>query len=99
MAQGSTSLLSNTVYAISDAATQFSKAAHKGIVALTFDDQVVSSMEKQQMSAASQSKGVINEVLEGLTGLLQSPIKGAEKHGFLVSSQGLTGLFQSPLRS
>jgi len=31
---------------------------------LTFDDQAVSSMEKQQMSAASQSKGVINEVLE-----------------------------------
>lgn len=29
MAQGSTSLLSNTVYAISDAATQFSKAAQK----------------------------------------------------------------------
>ena len=31
---------------------------------MTFDDQAVSSMEKQQMSAASQSKGVINEVLE-----------------------------------
>lgn len=29
MAQGSTSLLSNTVYAITDAATQFSKAAQK----------------------------------------------------------------------
>lgn len=29
MAQGTTSLLSNTVYAISDAATQFSRAAHK----------------------------------------------------------------------
>ena len=29
MAQGTTSLLSNTVYAVSDAATQFSRAAHK----------------------------------------------------------------------
>lgn len=29
MAQGTSSLLSNTVYALSDAATQFSKAAHK----------------------------------------------------------------------
>lgn len=29
MAQGTTSLLSNTVFAISDAATQFSRAAHK----------------------------------------------------------------------
>ncbi|KAM3684567.1 hypothetical protein ACJW31_11G053600 [Castanea mollissima] len=103
MAQGSTSLLSNTVYAISDAATQFSKAAHKGIVALTFDDQAVSSMEKQQTSAASQSKGVINEVLEGLTGLLQSPIKGAEKHGLpgVLSgiALGVTGLLAKPAAS
>lgn len=29
MAHGTTSLLSSTVYALSDAATQFSKAAHK----------------------------------------------------------------------
>lgn len=29
MAQGTTSLLSNTVYAISDATSQFSRAAHK----------------------------------------------------------------------
>lgn len=29
MAQGTTSLLTNTVYAISDAATQFSRVAHK----------------------------------------------------------------------
>lgn len=105
----------------------------QGIVAFTYDDQIASRMEKQQTSVASDSKGVINEVLEvcnwfhvkpferrvfidslsrprctsppaifsawcklflcilscfahlcylqGLTGLLQSPIKGAEKHG------------------
>ncbi|XP_059429987.1 uncharacterized protein LOC132163636 isoform X3 [Corylus avellana] len=103
MAQGSTSLLSNTVYAITDAATQFSKAAQKGIVAFTFDDQAVSRMEKQQMSAASHSKGVINEVLEGLTGLLQSPIKGAEKHGLpgVLSgiALGVTGLLAKPAAS
>ncbi|XP_010251472.1 PREDICTED: uncharacterized protein LOC104593388 isoform X1 [Nelumbo nucifera] len=81
MAQGTTSLLSNTIYAVSNAATQFSKAAHKGIVAFTFDDQYVAKMEKQQKRPASHSKGVLNEFLEGLTGLLQSPIRGAEKHG------------------
>ncbi|XP_039053808.1 vacuolar protein sorting-associated protein 13A-like [Hibiscus syriacus] len=81
MAQGTASLLSNTVYALSDAATQFSKAAHKGIVAFTFDDQAVARMKKQLKGEASQSKGIINEVFEGLTGLLQSPIKEAEKHG------------------
>ncbi|GMN48147.1 hypothetical protein TIFTF001_017325 [Ficus carica] len=138
MAQGTTSLLSNTVYAISDAATQFSKAAHKGIVAFTFDDQAASRMEQLQMGAASHSKGVINEVLEklpcycpllfallflltvyntpeiyqfhcyhlflqGLTGLLQSPIKGAEKHGLpgVLSgiALGVTGLVAKPAAS
>ncbi|KAL5574177.1 hypothetical protein UlMin_023774 [Ulmus minor] len=103
MAQGTTSLLSNTVYAISDAATQFSKAAHKGIVAFTFDDQTISRIEQQQMGAASQTKGVINEVLEGLTGLLQSPIQGAEKHGLpgVLSgiALGVTGLVAKPAAS
>ncbi|KAK3200061.1 hypothetical protein Dsin_023476 [Dipteronia sinensis] len=103
MAQGTTSLVSNTVYALSDAATQFSKAAHKGIVAFTFDDQAVARMEKQQKGVASHSKGVINEVLEGLTGLLQSPINEAEKHGLpgLLSgiAFGVTGLVARPAAS
>ncbi|XP_058105015.1 uncharacterized protein LOC131248653 isoform X2 [Magnolia sinica] len=81
MAQGTKSLLSNTVYAVSNAATQFSKAAHKGILAFTFDEQTVSKMKKRQDGLDSHSKGVLNEFLEGLTGLLQSPIRGAEKHG------------------
>ncbi|VVA31867.1 PREDICTED: vacuolar [Prunus dulcis] len=103
MAQGTTSLLSNTVYAISDAATQFSKAAHKGIVAFTFDDQAVSGVEQQQIGVATHSKGVINGVFEGLTGLLQSPIKGAERHGLpgVLSgiALGITGLVAKPAAS
>ncbi|KAK3033799.1 hypothetical protein RJ639_034370 [Escallonia herrerae] len=102
ISQGTTSLLSNTVYAISDAATQFSRAARKGIVAFTFDDQAVEDMEKQQ-KGVSLSKGVINEFLEGLTGLLQSPIKGAEKHGlpgvFSGIALGVTGLVARPAAS
>ncbi|KAI4331783.1 hypothetical protein L6164_016738 [Bauhinia variegata] len=103
VAQGTTSLLSNTVYAVSDAASQFSKAARKGIVAFTYDDQAVSRMEKQQTSGTSDSKGVINEVLEGLTGLLQSPIRGAERHGLpgVLSgiALGVTGLVAKPAAS
>ncbi|PIA27435.1 hypothetical protein AQUCO_07800052v1 [Aquilegia coerulea] len=38
-------------------------------------------MEKQWTTLASQNKGVLNEFLEGLTEFLQSPIRGAEKHG------------------
>ncbi|KAJ6753415.1 VACUOLAR PROTEIN SORTING-ASSOCIATED PROTEIN VPS13 [Salix purpurea] len=103
VAQGTTSLVSNTVYALSDAATQFSKAAQKGIVAFTFNDQSVARMEKQQKGAASHSNGVINEVLEGLTGLLQSPIKEAEKHGLpgVLSgiAFGVAGLVARPAAS
>ncbi|KAF8007492.1 hypothetical protein BT93_K1496 [Corymbia citriodora subsp. variegata] len=103
MAQGTTSLLSNTIYALSDAATQFSRAAQKGIVALTFDEQAFSRIEKQQGGAISHSEGVINEVLEGLTGLLQSPIRGAEKHGLpgvlSGAALGLTGLVARPAAS
>ncbi|KAG4203337.1 hypothetical protein ERO13_A05G394600v2 [Gossypium hirsutum] len=103
MAQGTTSLLSNTVYALSDAATQFSKAAHKGIVAFTFDEQAVARMERQLKGEASHSKGIINEVFEGLTGLLQSPVKEAEKHGLpgILSgiALGVTGLVGRPAAS
>ncbi|XP_071697656.1 intermembrane lipid transfer protein VPS13 [Rutidosis leptorrhynchoides] len=103
MAQGTTSLLSNTVYAISDAATQVSKAAHKGIVAFTMDDPTTMELERQQKGMSSHGKGVINELLEGLTGLLQSPIRGAEKHGLpgVLSgiALGVTGLVARPAAS
>ncbi|KAH0746457.1 hypothetical protein KY285_008114 [Solanum tuberosum] len=103
MAQGTSSLLSNTVYALSDSATQFRKATHKGIVAFTFDDQAVGNMERHQKGISSHSKGVINEFFEGLTGLLQSPIKGAERHGLpgVLSgiALGVTGLVARPAAS
>ncbi|KAJ8450353.1 hypothetical protein Cgig2_004810 [Carnegiea gigantea] len=103
MAQGTSSLLSNMLYAISDTATQFSKAAHKGILAFTFDDHEATKMEKQRVVASSRTKGVISELLEGLTGLLQSPIKGAEKHGLpgVLSgfALGVTGLVAKPAAS
>ncbi|MFS8005994.1 putative vacuolar protein sorting-associated protein [Helianthus anomalus] len=103
VAQGTTSLLSNTVYAISDATTQVSRAAHKGIVAFTMDDPTSTEIERQHKGMPSHGKGVINELLEGLTGLLQSPIRGAEKHGLpgVVSgfALGVTGLVARPAAS
>ncbi|KAL9243679.1 hypothetical protein vseg_017537 [Gypsophila vaccaria] len=103
MAKGTSSLLSNTMYAISDTATQFSKAAHKGVLAFTFDGHDSTSPEKQRAVAYSHSKGLINELLEGLTGLLQSPIRGAEKHGLpgVLSgfALGVTGLVAKPAAS
>ncbi|XP_077218039.1 vacuolar protein sorting-associated protein, putative (DUF1162) isoform X2 [Tasmannia lanceolata] len=102
IAQGTKSLVSNTVYAISNAATQFSKSAHKGIVAFTFDELAVAKIE-QQKGLDPHSNGVLNEFLEGLTGLLQSPIKGAERHGLpgVLSgiALGTAGLVARPMAS
>ncbi|KAH7668386.1 Vacuolar protein sorting-associated protein 13 [Dioscorea alata] len=101
-AQGSKSLLSNTVYAISSATTQFSKAAHKGIVAFTFDEHTT-NMDGQRKGLDSGNKGLVNEFFEGLTGLRQSPIKGAEKHGLpgVLSgiAMGTAGLVARPMAS
>ncbi|MCL7024846.1 hypothetical protein MKW94_022445 [Papaver nudicaule] len=102
MREGTTSLFSNTVYAVSNAATQFSKSAHKSIVALTFDDHAVSKIEERKGPTA-HSNGLLNEFLEGLTGFLQSPIRGAEKHGLpgVLSgiALGTAGLVARPVAS
>ncbi|KAG8380914.1 hypothetical protein BUALT_Bualt06G0066200 [Buddleja alternifolia] len=75
----------------------------QGIVAFTLDDQTGTMTEWQQKGMSSHSKGVINEFLEGLTGVLQSPIKGAEKHGLpgVLSgiAVGVTGLVAKPAAS
>ncbi|KAJ0968141.1 hypothetical protein J5N97_025058 [Dioscorea zingiberensis] len=39
------------------------------------------NMDGQQKGLDSGNKGLVNEFLEGLTGLLQSPIRGPENHG------------------
>ncbi|KAL6541687.1 hypothetical protein OROGR_011173 [Orobanche gracilis] len=74
-----------------------------GIVAFTFDEQTATMVERQQKGMSLHSKGVINEFLEGLTGVLQSPIKGAEKHGLpgVLSGMavGVTGLVARPAAS
>ncbi|XP_026401188.1 uncharacterized protein LOC113297020 isoform X1 [Papaver somniferum] len=102
MREGTRSLFSNTVYAVSNAATQFSKSAHKSIVALTFDDHAVSKSEDWK-GLTAQSSGLLNEFLEGLTGFLQSPIRGAEKHGLpgVLSgiALGTAGLVARPVAS
>ncbi|XP_078445725.1 vacuolar protein sorting-associated protein, putative (DUF1162) isoform X2 [Wolffia australiana] len=100
VARGSKSLIGSTIYAMSSAASQFSKAVHKGIVTLTFDGHVDEKIEKQKNIQDSQGKGIVDDVLEGLTGLLQSPIRGAEKHGLpgIISgvALGAAGLVARP---
>ncbi|XP_031475875.1 uncharacterized protein LOC116247732 isoform X3 [Nymphaea colorata] len=86
---GTQSLLGNTIYAISNATTQFSRAARKGVVAFAFDEQSVGEMERRQMYHGSHGKGILDDILEGFTGLLQSPIQGAERHGLPGALSGM----------
>ncbi|KAG0501184.1 hypothetical protein HPP92_001256 [Vanilla planifolia] len=101
--EGSKSLFSNTIYALSSATTQFSKSAHKWIVAFTFNEQTVANNDMLCQTTNLHSKGVLNEFLEGLTGFLQSPIRGAEKHGLpgVLSgvAMGTIGLVARPVAS
>ncbi|CAN6484627.1 unnamed protein product [Victoria cruziana] len=61
---GTQSLLGNTIYAISNAATQFSRAARKGVVAFAFDEQSVGEVEWRQMYHGSHGKGILDDILE-----------------------------------
>jgi len=103
LAQGSKTLIGSTVYAVSSATSHFSKTAYKGLVAFTYDEQAASKMEERERQLGLHGEGVLNGFLEGLTGLLQSPIRGAEKHGLpgVISglAMGTAGLVARPMAS
>ncbi|EEE67937.1 hypothetical protein OsJ_25824 [Oryza sativa Japonica Group] len=103
IAQGSKTLIGSTVYAVSSATSHFSKTAYKGLVAFTYDEQAASKMDERERQLSLHGEGVLNGFLEGLTGLLQSPIKGAEKHGLpgVISgiAMGTAGLVARPMAS
>ncbi|KAJ1266962.1 hypothetical protein BS78_07G020000 [Paspalum vaginatum] len=103
IAQGSKTLIGSTVYAVSSATSHFSKTAYKGLVALTYDEQAALKMEERERQLGLHGEGVLNGFLEGLTGLLQSPIRGAEKHGLpgVISglAMGTAGLVARPMAS
>ncbi|KAL6856895.1 hypothetical protein ACP4OV_018277 [Aristida adscensionis] len=103
IAQGSKTLIGSTVYAVSSATSHFSKTAYKGLVAFTYDEQAASKMDEREKQLGLHGEGVLNGFLEGLTGLLQSPIRGAEKHGLpgVISglAMGTAGLVARPMAS
>ncbi|VAI88392.1 unnamed protein product [Triticum turgidum subsp. durum] len=103
IAQGSKNLIGSTVYAVSSATSHFSKTAYKGLVAFTYDEQTASKLDERDRQLGLHGEGVLNGFLEGLTGLLQSPIRGAEKHGLpgVISgiAMGTAGLVARPMAS
>lgn len=101
--QGTQSLVSNTVFAVSNAATLISRAAKKGVTAFALNHDYAAEMKRHQQESGFQDSGVISELLEGLTGLLQSPVTGAERHGIpgILSgvAVGAVGLVARPVAS
>ncbi|CAM6098991.1 unnamed protein product [Calypogeia fissa] len=103
VARGTSSLFTNTVFAFSNAATRMSRAARKGVTVFTFDSEYDQAMERLLRLEGSQEISVVNEFLEGLTGLLQAPIRGAERHGLpgMLSGMalGVVGVVARPVAS
>lgn len=82
MAAGTASLLANTVFAFSNAASKMTGAAAKGVAALALDHEYIAEMERRQQEVGAQQwVGVWGAVLEGLTGVLDLPVRGLEKGG------------------
>ncbi|VAI76308.1 unnamed protein product [Triticum turgidum subsp. durum] len=79
------------------------KFVMQGLVAFTYDEQAASKLDERDRQLGLHGEGVLNGFLEGLTGLLQSPIRGAEKHGLpgVISgiAMGTAGLVARPMAS
>ncbi|KAL3675991.1 hypothetical protein R1sor_025939 [Riccia sorocarpa] len=103
LAYGTRSLVTNTVFAFSNAATRFSRAARKGMTVFALDSEYDLAMQRRLHMEGSQDISVVNEFLEGLTGLLQAPIRGAEKHGLpgvlSGAALGVVGVVARPVAS
>ncbi|GAQ80498.1 Vacuolar protein sorting-associated protein [Klebsormidium nitens] len=101
VAEGTRSLLSNTVFAFSNAATRLSGAARKGVQTWALDREYIEEMERRRRE--ENGGGVLRAILEGLTGVLEQPVRGAESSGLAGmvtgTAKGLVGLVAKPTAS
>ena len=84
---GTKGLLQNILFAVSNATTKASTAAHKAISLWGYGDNEVvqwTYIRARDMSWADNRKGesLVGAVLRGLIGLVTDPIQGAEHAGF-----------------
>uniref|UniRef100_A0A0E0AQ59 Uncharacterized protein n=1 Tax=Oryza glumipatula TaxID=40148 RepID=A0A0E0AQ59_9ORYZ len=93
----------NVGFGLKDFVSASRRGILQGLVAFTYDEQAASKMDERERQLSLHGEGVLNGFLEGLTGLLQSPIKGAEKHGLpgVISgiAMGTAGLVARPMAS
>lgn len=103
VAKGTASLLSNTIFAFSNAASRMSGAAAKGVAALALDAEYLAELQRRQQELGTSESGVFSAVLEALSGVLEYPVRGLETGGIpgLLSgaAKGLAGLVAKPTAS
>eukprot|EP00898_Chlorokybus_atmophyticus_P008933 jgi/Chlat1/9040/Chrsp94S09266 len=103
IASGTRSLLANTVFALSNAASKISGAARKSVAALILDDSYLEEMERRTVNRNAPPNDVLGAFLIGLTGLMEQPVRGAEKGGIpgmlKGAFAGVVGVFARPALS
>ncbi|KAL0051145.1 hypothetical protein WJX82_002690 [Trebouxia sp. C0006] len=109
--EGSRSLASNVVLAVSTATAKTTNAARKGLINLGLDKLEATAVPLRQRlqlagssAAASPSgSGFLPAVAEGLTGFVREPVRGVRQHGLaglpFGVMRGSLGLFGHPLGS
>ena len=102
LSAGSWSLLSHTVYALSNAAWKISKTAHRNVnVVKSRCDMIInSSLPLHKQIEKEPNPSMLGAVSRGIGGIIAAPIHGMEQNGLqgLVEGTtfGLLGAFASP---
>ncbi|KAA6426828.1 MAG: Vacuolar sorting-associated [Trebouxia sp. A1-2] len=109
--EGSRSLASNVVLAVSTATAKTTNAARKGLINLGLDKLEATAVPLRQRlqlagsssAASSSGPGFLPAVAEGLTGFVREPVRGVRQHGLaglpVGVMRGSLGLFGHPLGS
>ena len=92
LSAGSWSLLSHTVYALSNAAFKISKTAHRNVNAVkTRCDMLInSSLPLHKQVGKEPNPSMIGAVSRGIGGIIAAPIHGMEQNGLRGLAEGTT---------
>jgi Vacuolar-sorting-associated 13 protein, DH-like domain/Vacuolar sorting-associated protein 13, extended-chorein/Vacuolar-sorting associated protein 13, adaptor binding domain/VPS13, central RBG modules/VPS13-like, N-terminal/ATG2/VPS13, C terminal domain/Intermembrane lipid transfer protein VPS13, C-terminal len=108
IAKGTTSLLKNSVFSLSNTASKLTGTVGKAITAVTFDADWKRKRERAQRQRARHIghglalgvRDLGSGFMAGLTGIVAEPIKGASRDGVLGFAagvgRGVTGVFLKP---
>ena len=94
MASGTVSLLRNSMYGVFNTAAKVTGSMSKGLAALSMDDDFIMHLKAPNRTSADASvfRGVQDlgfGLIQGVTGLVYDPIRGAEREGLKGFVKGL----------